>query len=51
MIRVILLLIFLVVGLIVGPNLVGEKGYVLIALKNTTIEMSVISLGIMVFVR
>ena len=50
MIRVILLLIFLVVGLIVGPNLVGEKGYVLIALKNTTIEMSVISLGIMVFV-
>lgn len=50
MIRIILLLIFLIVGLIVGPNLVGEKGYVLIALKNTTIEMSVISLGIMVFV-
>jgi HemY protein len=50
MIRIILLLIFLVVGLIAGPNLVGEKGYVLIALKNTTIEMSVISLGIMVFI-
>ena len=50
MIRIILLLLFLVVGLIAGPNLVGEKGYVLIALKNTTIEMSVISLGIMVFV-
>lgn len=50
MIRVILLLIFLVAGLIAGPHFVGEKGYVLIALKNTTIEMSVISLGIMVFV-
>lgn len=49
MIRVILLLVILVVGLIAGPNLVGEKGYVLIALKNTTIEMSVISLGVMVF--
>ncbi|MET1219257.1 MAG: heme biosynthesis HemY N-terminal domain-containing protein [Glaciecola sp.] len=49
MIRIILLLAFLLIGLIVGPNLVGEKGYVLIALKDTTIEMSVISLGIMVF--
>lgn len=49
MIRVILLLAFLIIGLIAGPNLVGEKGYVLIALKNTTIEMSVISLGIMLF--
>ena len=49
MIRVILLFVILVVGLITGPNLVGEKGYVLIALKNTTIEMSVISLGVMVF--
>ena len=49
MIRVILLLAFLIIGLIAGPNLIGEKGYVLIALKNTTIEMSVISLGIMLF--
>ena len=49
MIRVILLFVILVTGLIAGPNLVGEKGYVLIALKNTTIEMSVISLGVMVF--
>ena len=49
MVRVILLFVILVTGLIVGPNLVGEKGYVLIALKNTTIEMSVISLGVMVF--
>ena len=50
MIRVLLLLVFLVAGLMIGPNLVGEKGYVLIALKHTTIEMSVISLGIMVFI-
>jgi HemY protein len=49
MIRVILLLAFLIIGLIAGPSLIGEKGYVLIALKNTTIEMSVISLAIILF--
>ncbi len=49
MIRIILLLVFLVIGLFAGPSLVGEKGYVLIALKHTTIEMSVVSLGVMVF--
>jgi HemY protein len=37
------------VALIVAPSLIGDKGYVLIALGNLTIETSVVALGIMVF--
>ena len=32
-----------VVALIVGPMLLGDKGYVLISLGNTAVEMTVIS--------
>ena len=37
-----------VVALIVGPMLLGDKGYVLISLGNTAIEMTVISFCILV---
>ncbi|WP_088331436.1 heme biosynthesis HemY N-terminal domain-containing protein [Lacimicrobium sp. SS2-24] len=49
MIRLLVLLALLTAGLVVGPFLIGHKGYVLIALGHWTIEMSVISLGLMVF--
>ncbi|MBT0586794.1 heme biosynthesis HemY N-terminal domain-containing protein [Alteromonas oceanisediminis] len=48
LVMVILLLIAIVVAMIVGPSLVGEKGYVLIAMGNTTIETSVIAALFMV---
>jgi len=37
-----------VVALIVGPMLLGDKGYVLISLGNTAVEMTVISFCILV---
>ncbi|WP_026376561.1 heme biosynthesis HemY N-terminal domain-containing protein [Aestuariibacter salexigens] len=49
MIRLLLLLLLLVVGLVAGPLLVGQKGYVLIAMDTLTIEMTVVSLGLLVF--
>lgn len=36
----------LVLVLIVAPQMIGDKGYVLIKMGNTAIEMSVVSLGI-----
>ena len=36
-----------VVAMIVGPMVLGDKGYVLISLGNTAIEMTVISFGIL----
>jgi HemY protein len=47
MIRLLILLAILIAGLIAGPYLIGHKGYVLIALGHWTVEMSVISLGLM----
>lgn len=49
MLRLALLAIVLVLGLFVGPELAGNKGYVLIALEDTTIELTIISLVIMLF--
>ncbi|WP_102797591.1 heme biosynthesis HemY N-terminal domain-containing protein [Bowmanella denitrificans] len=46
MIRFALLIVILLTGLVAGPMLAGQKGYVLIALDHWTIEMSVISLGL-----
>ena len=47
MIRLLMLLLLffaLLVAMIAGPSLIGEKGYVLIAMGNVTIELSVVSL-------
>lgn len=50
MIRITLLILllaaFVAAGLIVGPYMVGQKGYVLIALGHWTIEMTAISFGL-----
>ncbi|MGL6164193.1 MAG: heme biosynthesis HemY N-terminal domain-containing protein, partial [Aeromonas veronii] len=43
MIRIIILVAVMVAGLIFGPQASGNKGYVLIALGNYTIESSVTS--------
>lgn len=42
----IILCLFLGTGLIAGPLLMDQKGYVLIAMGNWTIEMSVVSLAL-----
>ena len=44
MITLLILLALLVIGLVTGPYLIGQKGYVLIAVDNWTVEMSVVSL-------
>lgn len=43
MIRMLLLLVLFVAGIYFGPMAAGQKGYVLIAMDNLTIEMSVVS--------
>ncbi|WP_220719874.1 heme biosynthesis HemY N-terminal domain-containing protein [Agarivorans litoreus] len=43
MVKIIVLLMCLALGLALGPQLAGNKGYVLIAFDNYTIEMSVTS--------
>lgn len=48
MIKIFLLIIALVAGLIVGPELAGGQGYVLISVANQTIEMSLTTLVILV---
>lgn len=48
MIKILLLVIALIAGLIVGPDLAGNQGYVLISAANQTIEMSVSTLVILV---
>ena len=47
MIRILLLLGILGAALLCGPLLAGNKGYVLIAIGEYTIEMTVISAGIL----
>jgi len=44
MIRLITICVLLALGLFAGPLLVNQKGYVLIAMGNWTIEMSVVSM-------
>ncbi|WP_407331847.1 heme biosynthesis HemY N-terminal domain-containing protein [Enterovibrio sp. 27052020O] len=48
MIKILLLVIALIAGLIVGPDLAGNQGYVLISAANQTIEMSLTTLVIVV---
>ncbi|WP_283131577.1 heme biosynthesis protein HemY [Enterovibrio norvegicus] len=48
MIKILLLVIALIAGLIVGPDLAGNQGYVLISAANQTIEMSLTTLIILV---
>ena len=48
MIKLFILLGLLVIGLVAGPYLIGQKGYVLIAVDNWTVEMSVVSLMLLV---
>lgn len=48
MIKILLLVITLIAGIIVGPQLGGNQGYVLISIANQTIEMSFITLIILV---
>ena len=49
MIKILLLVIALIAGLIVGPDLAGNQGYVLISLANQTMEMSVTTLATLIF--
>lgn len=48
MIKIFLLIIALVAGLVVGPELAGGQGYVLISVANQTVEMSLTTLVILV---
>ena len=50
MIRILLLLGILGAALLCGPLLAGNKGYVLIAIGEYTIEMTVISAAILAFI-
>lgn len=47
MVRIIILIAVVVAGLVFGPAAAGNKGYVLIALGNYTVESSVTSLAIL----
>jgi HemY protein len=49
MIRVLLLLLILAAAMVCGPLLAGNKGYVLIAVGEYTIEMTAVSAGILAF--
>jgi len=44
MIKLLLLVAALIAGIVVGPMLAGNKGYVLISAANQTIEMSLTTL-------
>ncbi|MDD1783532.1 tetratricopeptide repeat protein [Enterovibrio sp. ZSDZ35] len=48
MIKILLLVIALIAGIVVGPELAGNQGYVLISAANQTIEMSLTTLIILV---
>ena len=50
MIRLFLLLVVIGAAMVCGPLLAGNKGYVLIAIGDYTIEMTVISAGILALV-
>lgn len=47
MIRIIIALIIFLSVMAISPFLIDEKGYILIAMGNTTIELTVLSAGIM----
>ncbi len=47
MISIIIILILFFGVMAISPFLIGEKGYILIAMGNTTIELTVLSAGIM----
>ena len=47
MIRLIIALVFFLTVMAISPFLIDEKGYILIAMGNTTIELTVLSAGIM----
>ncbi len=48
MIRLLLLVLVLAAGLVVGPQLAGHQGYVLISAAQQTIEMSVTTLLVVI---
>lgn len=48
MIKLLLLVMTLIAGIIIGPELGGNQGYVLISAANQTIEMSFITLVILI---
>ncbi|PKF51364.1 heme biosynthesis protein HemY [Enterovibrio nigricans] len=50
MIKILLLVLALIAGIVVGPELAGNQGYVLISAANQTIEMSLTTLIILVVV-
>lgn len=47
MIRIIIAICIFLSAMAISPFLIGEKGYILIAMGNTTIELTVLSAGIM----
>ncbi|MEW6995412.1 heme biosynthesis HemY N-terminal domain-containing protein [Colwelliaceae bacterium MEBiC 14330] len=47
MIRIIVALVIFLGAMAISPFLIGEKGYILIAMGNTTIELTVLSAAIM----
>ena len=49
LIMLVVLFLLLMLAMIAGPSLVGEKGYVLISMGQYTIETSVVVLGFLVF--
>ncbi len=48
MIKLLLLVIALIAGIVVGPEIAGNQGYVLISAANQTIEMSLTTLIILI---
>ncbi|PSV29388.1 MULTISPECIES: heme biosynthesis protein HemY [unclassified Photobacterium] len=48
MIKLLLLVLALIAGIIVGPELAGNQGYVLISTANQTIEMSLTTLVVLI---
>jgi len=48
--RLILLIILFFIAIAVSPILIGEKGYILIAMGNVTIESTVITAAMMLFI-
>ena len=50
MIKLLLLVAALIAGIVVGPMLAGNQGYVLISVANHTLEMSLTPLIILVVV-
>ena len=50
MIRLLILALIVFTGLLVGPMLIDQKGYVLIAVNDWTIETSVVVMVMMMLV-